>query len=57
MLTRSIEKKTKEYIQYQFRFRRRRNYRHNWDAENNIKRTLDTEEELCACFIDWQNID
>jgi hypothetical protein len=33
------------------------NYRHNWNAENNIKRTLDKNEELCACFIDWQKND
>jgi hypothetical protein len=26
----------------------------NWDAENNIRMNLEIDEELNACFIDWQ---
>jgi hypothetical protein len=32
----------------------RRNYRCNWNAENNIGTNSDIGEEIFVCFIDWQ---
>ena len=45
-----IEWEIEDVVEDQFGFRREKR---TWDAEKNI-RTLEPDEKLCACFINWQ---
>jgi hypothetical protein len=55
MLRRVIERKTEDVLgKYHFVFGRRKRARGTTgDAENDMKRILDTDEKLRACFTDW----
>ena len=54
MRSRRIEQKTEDELGDQFEFRKGKGTREASRMLRISDQTLDTDEELCACFIDWQ---